>query len=141
MGTGLSLISLTIKNNNNDTNILHHNSRVACLLRQNGRITIKKTNKIKTMKKTILKYKLEVTDNQTILLPIGSKILTVQMQGETLCLWALVNQEEETESRFIEIFGTGHTILYDFGMSREYISTFQMNNGELVFHVFEYNGV
>lgn len=81
MGTGLSLISLTIKNNNNDTNILHHSSRVACLLRQNGRITIKKTNKIKTMKKTILKYKLEVTDNQTILLPIGSKILTVQMQG------------------------------------------------------------
>lgn len=81
MGTGLSLISLTIKNNNNDTNILHHSSRVACLLRQNGRITIKKTNKIKTMKKTICKYKLEVTDNQTILLPIGSKILTVQMQG------------------------------------------------------------
>ena len=48
MGTGLSLISLTIKNNNNDTNILYHSSRVACLLRQNGRITIKKTNKMKT---------------------------------------------------------------------------------------------
>jgi len=92
------------------------------------------------MVKTIWKYNLKITNNQTILLPIGAKILTVQMIGETPFLFALVNPKAEVESRCIEIFETGD-VLYCMGESRIYISTFQINNGELVFHVFEYNGV
>jgi hypothetical protein len=82
-----------------------------------------------------------VTGNQNIRLPIGAEILTVQNQNEQVCLWALVNPNTETENRHIEIFGTGEPILSDMGTSREYISTFQMSGGELVFHAFEYTGI
>ena len=92
------------------------------------------------MEKTIWKYELEITDNQNILMPIGAEILTVQMQDGTPCLWALVNPKAEMESIVIEIYGTG-TDLYDMGTARKYISTFQAENGGLVFHVFEYMGV
>ena len=93
------------------------------------------------MKQTIWKYKLEVTDGQNIIMPKGAEILTVQMQDENPCLWALVDPTADTEIRFIEIFGTGNPILSDMGVSREYISTFQMLGGKLVFHAFEYTGV
>ena len=93
------------------------------------------------MEKTIWKYELEITDNQNILMPIGAEILTVQMQDGTPCLWALLNPEADIEKRYIEIFGTGHPVSCDLGSARKYISTFQMSNGELVFHVFEYTGV
>ena len=62
-----------------------------------------------------MKYHLKVTDGQNILMPIGAEILTVQMEDETPCLWALVNPKAETENRFIEIFGTGNPILYNRG--------------------------
>ncbi len=74
-------------------------------------------------------------------MPIGAKILTVQTQNDIPCLWALVDPQAETEGRNIEIFGTGHPVLSDLGTAREYIGTFQMHNGTLVFHVFEYTGV
>jgi len=94
------------------------------------------------MNKTIYKYPLAVTDFQEVLLPVGAEILTVQTQGETACMWALVNPNEtQKEARNIEIFGTGHPIGYDMGISRKYISTFQMHGGQLVFHAFEYTGV
>jgi hypothetical protein len=90
------------------------------------------------MEKTIFKYPLLVTDFQDVLLPIGAEILTIQTQDETACMWALVNpSEKEKEIRNIEIFGTGHPIGYDMGISRKYISTFQMRDGQLVFHAFE----
>lgn len=93
------------------------------------------------MKKTIWKFPLQVADRQSIKMPIGAEILTVQTQNEEPCLWALVDPKAETESRYIEIFGTGHKVCYDMGVSRKYISTFQMGDGRLVFHVFEYTGV
>lgn len=94
------------------------------------------------MNKTIYKYPLEVTDVQNISLPVGAEILTIQTQNETPCLWALVDPNGiEKESKTIEIFGTGHPIGYDMGVSRKYISTFQLRGGQLVFHAFEYTGV
>ncbi len=94
------------------------------------------------MNKTIYKYSLAVKDFQDVLLPIGAEILTVQVQGENACMWALVNPNEtQKENRNIEIFGTGHPIGYGMGISRKYISTFQMHGGQLVFHAFEYTGV
>lgn len=58
----------------------------------------------------IYKYELKITDGQNISLPIGAKILTVQTQGEKVCLWALVDPKASTEFRFFEIFGTGHAV-------------------------------
>lgn len=93
------------------------------------------------MSKTIWKFPIEVADVQKILMPVGAKVLTVQEQNSIPCIWALVDPEADREIRFFEMFGTGHPILYSAGVSREYISTFQVRDDSLVFHVFEYTGV
>ncbi len=92
------------------------------------------------MNKTIYKYPLLVTDYQEVLMTFGAEILTIQTQDENACLWALVDpQETRVEYRNIETFGTGHPIHCDMGVSRKYISTFQLRGGSLVFHTFERN--
>ena len=93
------------------------------------------------MNKTIWKFELETTDNQTIEMPVNAEILTVQTQNEIPCIWALVDPTETKVKRFIEVFGTGHDIHYDMGVSRNYLGTYQLQGGSSVFHVFEYTGV
>lgn len=94
------------------------------------------------MNKTIWKYQLHITDSQTLRLPVGHEILSVQSQNDTACLWALIDPNEiEKEDVIIEMFGTGNPIVYGMGISRRYISTFQMYGGSLVFHAFLYTGV
>lgn len=88
---------------------------------------------------TIYKYKIQVVDDQTISIPLGAKLLTVQVQNGIPCLWALVDTEQKHEDVFIEIVGTGNPVTGT--DSREYISTFQLHGGRLVFHVFKYTGL
>lgn len=84
---------------------------------------------------TIYKYPIKLTDTQTLKLPINGEILTAQMQGDTLCLWAKVDENiTGTEERIIEVFGTGHPMSDD---HRRYIGTTQMHGGALIWHVFE----
>lgn len=90
------------------------------------------------MKETIWKFELETTDNQFIEIPKGAQLLAVQTQSDKPCLWALVDPNAEKEKRCFEVFGTGHVINSN---NREYIGTYQLNGGNLVFHVFEYTGV
>ena len=84
---------------------------------------------------TIYKYPIKITDSQKVKLPLNAEILTVQMQGETLCLWAKVEEvgNTSTEERTIEVFGTGHPMSDD---ARRYIGTIQIHVGAL-WHVFE----
>lgn len=86
------------------------------------------------MKRKIYKYPLELADTQSVLMPEGAEILTAQMQGETLCLWALVDIEPELpkQSREIEIIGTGNFFVQ---APRRYIATAQQ--GRWVWHIFE----
>ena len=86
---------------------------------------------------TIWKVPIKPTDEQTISLPKDAVILTIQIQNENPYLWALVNPAAELENRYIQIFGTGYPINYDTPISRKYITTFQMANGQIVFHAFE----
>ena len=88
------------------------------------------------MEKTIYKYELETTDSQTIEIPSG-KIISVQMQKDKLCLWALVNPEMDKQKRLIEIYGTVNPIKEIEGTTLYHRGTYQLNDGELVFHVFE----
>ena len=84
---------------------------------------------------TIWKFPLQVTDYQEIQIPIGAKILCVQTQGGQPCLWALVNPKAATYPITIAMYGTGHEI---HGMdSLQYIGTFQLYAGSLVFHAFQ----
>ena len=89
------------------------------------------------MKETIYKYVLNVDDKQQVSIPLDAEILSVQMQGESLCMWALIDTENEPENRTFEIFGTGHSIHWEMGVERKFISTFQIPSRGLVFHIFE----
>lgn len=84
------------------------------------------------MKQSIWKFPLEIVEEQVVHLPTGAKFLSVQVQGGTPCLWAMVDTTAVKEGRIVQIFGTGH----DTTDAGEYISTFQMHGGALVFHAF-----
>lgn len=84
--------------------------------------------------KTIWKFTLELIDAQLIAMPAGSQLLTVQLQGDTPCLWALVDDYVGlVQVRTIEIHGTGNPI--DSDHQRRYVATFQQP--PFVWHVFE----
>jgi len=87
------------------------------------------------MAKTIWKYPLRTIDGQDLSMPIGAEILTVQIQYDIPCLWAVVDDARPKEDRHIEIYGTGHEMRPL--TSRKYIGTYQLTFEGLVFHVFE----
>lgn len=83
---------------------------------------------------TIWKFPIETTDYQSVSMPEGSTILTVQLQGDTPTLWALVDPNAPMHPVRIRTFGTGHPVgHYDL----VYIGTYQVLGGNFVFHVFE----
>jgi hypothetical protein len=84
--------------------------------------------------KTVWKFPLETVSAQTVKIPLPAKVLTVQPQGDGVCLWAEVSPELEKVKVDILIAGTGHE-LPDKPM--RYINTFQLLNGTLVFHAYE----
>ncbi len=84
----------------------------------------------------IFKYPIDITDKQSFSMPVGAKILTVQVQNGNPFIWAMVDPEAPTEEVTIRVHGTGHPI-YD-SSNLEYIGTFQSMYGvNLVFHVFK----
>jgi hypothetical protein len=83
---------------------------------------------------TIWKFPLEVEPRQTIDLPRGAQVLTVQVQRGQPCLWALVDETREIVPRTIVTVPTGSET--NLGLL-EYIETYQLDGGALVFHVFE----
>lgn len=83
----------------------------------------------------IFKYALPIMDQAVIPMPLGAEVLTVQVQSEFPMLWALVPQEtDEKVDRVFHVYGTGNPI---YAENLDYIGTFQMRDGLLVFHVFE----
>ena len=91
------------------------------------------------MKKVIWKFELSGKGNQRIELPEGYKILTLQTQKDTPCMWVLVDPSKAKLPEIFEIYGTGHSIHYDMGIDREYVGTWQELGGSLVWHLFKYN--
>jgi hypothetical protein len=82
-------------------------------------------------------WKWALTPNCAISMPIGAEVLCVQTQNNLPCLWALVSPDPGElgyEHRHFRTYGTGHYMPDNPG---KYIGTFQLNNGVLVFHVFE----
>ena len=81
----------------------------------------------------IWKYELEITPEQRIEMPFRAEMLTVQNQGDRICLWALVDPTLHKVLRDISIIGSG----LETGISfpGNYLGTVQI--GRLVWHVFE----
>ena len=84
----------------------------------------------------IWKYPVAITDLQTIKMPHDSLILSVQVQGESAVLWAVINPDAKLVERHFRLVGTGHTIYCEID-TLVYVGTFQIYNGALVFHLFE----
>ena len=82
---------------------------------------------------TIWKYDLAITDEQFIEVPKVNRPLAVQVQGSMPKLWMLVQPDSPRIRVKVRVFGTGHT-----GVESEmdYVGTFQVEGGALVFHVF-----
>lgn len=54
----------------------------------------------------VYKYELYARDVTTLGLPQGAELLTVAFQGDSLCLWALVNPEAPIAQRDFRVAGT-----------------------------------
>lgn len=87
--------------------------------------------------RTVWKYKLQATHIQELRLPEKAEILYVREQNEFVCLWAVVETHRELEARVIEVVPTGVEMETDMGVDRKYLGSVHLQNGALVFHVFE----
>ncbi len=90
--------------------------------------------KTNNSKSTIYKYQIQTTDEQTIRMPKGSRVLCVQIQRKVPCIWVQVDPEATLVDTVIHVHGTGHPMPEV--MNRQYVGSYQMNFGDLVFHVF-----
>jgi len=84
--------------------------------------------------KRIFKYILHTSVQSSFQMPADAKVLCVQMQYDCPCIWAMVDDSAPTVERTFTVYGTGHPMSEDPG---QYVGTFQMHGGELIFHVFE----
>lgn len=84
----------------------------------------------------IFKYKASLFDSFILEMPEGAKILSVQTQNNIPFIWALVNPSAPLRKRTFRLAGTGHEIRETL-KQLDFIDTFQMADGRLVFHVFE----
>lgn len=85
--------------------------------------------------KTIWKYTFPPGYSAGIEMPAGAEILCVQVQHGVPVMWALVDPKAPRHLRRFEIVGTGwdtETI-----RATDYVGTYQMAGGDLVWHVFE----
>jgi hypothetical protein len=80
----------------------------------------------------VYKYPLEVQDGaQNPNIPHGAEILHVAMQGQQICIWALVDTRQQASNRLFVVYGTGHPIT----TVGSYIGT--AHDRQFVWHVFE----
>ena len=91
--------------------------------------------------RTVYKYKIQTTDICRIRVPklngtdsFKEQILNIDIQNGEPCLWCLVDVGEEEQDIALRIVGTGNpmpTLTKD-----DYLGSYMLFNGGLVFHVF-----
>lgn len=88
---------------------------------------------------TIYKYPIPgraiIEESFSLDLPQGAQVLDVQVQRGSPCIWAMVNPWNETVPRRFLLNGTGFPL--DSPGELAYVGTFQMEDGTLVYHLFE----
>jgi hypothetical protein len=82
----------------------------------------------------IFKYPLAVSEYQSIQMPRGAQVLSLQVQGRGPQMWALVEENQPLTDRGFITVGTGHVVPSHAG---RFVGTYQIQGGALVFHVFE----
>ncbi|MCL2789486.1 MAG: hypothetical protein FWD79_02460 [Desulfobulbus sp.] len=88
--------------------------------------------------KTIWKFELTPNRTQSLPLPHGAQLLTVQTKGDDApLLWVLVDPDMPLEERYLGIYTTNTAVPDEPG---RYIGTFLIYEGSLEFHLFEAAG-
>ena len=88
--------------------------------------------------KTIWKFELTPNRIQSVPLPFGAQILTVQTKNENAPLmWVLVDPDMPNQERYLGIYTTNTAVPDNPG---RYIGTFLIYEGSLEFHLFEMDG-
>lgn len=82
----------------------------------------------------VWKYPVFISDEFSLSMPIGSKLLSVQTQFGKPQLWALVNPDVPKTDRRFRLAGSGHPI--DPKWSDGYVGTWQDLGGSFVWHLF-----
>jgi len=87
--------------------------------------------------RTIWKYQF---DSRTLemnkMMPVGSLLLDVQVQNDSICAWFLVETDNELANIKLKAYMTGKELPYDSGW---HVSTVQL--GEFVLHVFDQSNI
>lgn len=87
------------------------------------------------MARTIYKYQLKIEEEQMLALPHHAEILSVQVQGTNVYLWALVDPEQPIAKRVIWCYGTGMPFPEErYAPPKKHLATVQQ--GVLVWHFF-----
>jgi len=84
----------------------------------------------------IWKYELTTSDRQSVMMPKGAQILSVQVQNHTPCLWVLCDEMAAQVQRQVLTLITGTQIAPE-DADNQFVGTYQMNDGSFVGHVFD----
>ena len=83
--------------------------------------------------RSVFKYPLDVVDEQIVVMPHGAEVLAVNRQGDTICVWAIVDEDAAEEEYHFSIRGTGHPLPGPATKATHVGTVFQ---GPFVWHVF-----
>ncbi len=85
--------------------------------------------------KKVYKYPLGIKSSASIVMLKNTEILKLDLQNNQPCIWAIVDiNQTEMKARTFRTYGTGQALEAHPG---EYIDSYQVDDGKLVFHVFE----
>jgi hypothetical protein len=85
--------------------------------------------------RSIFKYEVPLADYFSLEMPAGADILTIQVQNERPCLWAIVDKDAPMKTRRFATYGTGWELPPEEFLGK-YAGTVQRNFG-LVWHIFD----
>jgi hypothetical protein len=81
--------------------------------------------------KTIYKYPLMLAGVQHVVMPHGASLMSVQVQNNSICLWAYIETDNHPKTRRVLIVGTGHEV----PPHLKFVGTVQ--HGAYVWHIFD----
>lgn len=82
---------------------------------------------------TIFKFPVLLQDRFQLEIPEGAEFLSLQTQSGSPQMWFKVDELAAKQRRRFSVVGTGHYV----APSANFLGTFQLDGGALVFHVFE----
>jgi len=90
---------------------------------------------MKSIYKYVISDSLPFKDIFNISMKKDAEILKLDIQFGKICIWCMIDSDNDDEIRMFEIYGTGEKIK-DLKISK-YIDTVQESDGRLVWHIFE----